>query len=354
MPDISSYAEQLKCPRTLHHKVIEEVDEYTYRPLFGGVISALLPVPQATADRCVIILDTMHISPTVLEILESPTQTYNLRTQHVGKVLFAYVGRRMKQITVTAPDEGYQLNDGKTIFVDVDLYIQIHSVRAFWQAAADPMAQLEINVRQQIQQYFFTESSTTLVTVPGSNHQGAGRGLYEIQFTRVRNNLIQQLSTLSVPGITINQIEVRVGLNDMLNAWIDRQYQKIWGEKGIFDRLFVDLQINDDTTFPDPFLRGVLMRMDRRLLENFYRMPFGEAMQKVHERMAELKMAYYTKCKQEIEMLQQYLQIATDRKLDEMRIESLRETLATRLQACADDTMANAFRTDEQFFDDVF
>lgn len=97
-----------------------------------------------------------------------------------------------------------------------------------------------------------------------------------------------------------------------------------------------------------------MLRVDRRLLENFYLLPFGEAMQKVHARMAELKNDYLTRYQQELETLQQYLQIAKDREIDQMHMDQLKDKLAARLESCANDAEKNSFRTDEMFFADLF
>jgi len=285
------HAERLKCPRTIHHQLIEGVDDYQYQPRLKGALQTLPRMPSATADRKVIILDIEHDYPVLLGTLEAPRDRFPLHTRQVGNILFVYLSGRQKRLVIDTPAGGYRLNDGKPLFVDVGLAVTVTSAQEFWGLAADPAEFVETAIRRVIGDYLQSQSSEGLVSLAAQTGDSCQTPLYTAGSTQITQHLIAHLGATSFAGLAIHPSHstVKIRFNETLDGWIDRNYQKIWGAQGIIDRKFVDLQIAGEPTLSDEQVHESLIKTQRRLHENFYALPFGEAMQQLLARMTEQK-----------------------------------------------------------------
>ncbi len=349
MSDLS-HIQRLRDSKTFQYNMIEGIDQYRYRSVGWGIFSTLPPIPKPTDERSIVVLDVTHDCPIVISTLQTQQDfdRLKLRTRQVANVLFVAVSKKPKWIKIHGPKEGYQLGDGRFLSATVDLLIRIENLEDFWGASIDPIEPLVAEIHGSMQQHLSTILSDRLITIPPAPKRS--QYLYETKLRDIKDELNTKLAKLSVTGLKIEQRRIHLYLSDTLQAWVDRQDQKIWGEWGIYDRLFVDAQIQSDDTFTGFLLRSVIMNADRRLLENFYTLPFGEAMQKLHERIAELKNDASTHSSQTIEQLKEKIQIIKEFNLGERSLDVLETQLANELENYRDNMQMHFNQSDEDFF----
>lgn len=342
----TTYINRLMQLRTYQAGIIEDIQEYQFNLHWGGLFRTSLPLPKANGDRHVVVVKMSGEQPNELIFLPEERQSIDPPIRDVGKLIFLFLSVKPQQLKLSSPVGGYRLADGQEVRVDLDLTVQVTNAKDFWLAAKDPVALLESMVINEVRSYFLQVESRNLIDKPLSPEQ---QGV-EFPMREVVQRLERMICGVALPGVQIKHTFAQVTLSDQLKAFLKRQLDTLLNPAGLLDRKQIDERIANDHVFSAFKLRDVIMALDTRLLENFYSMPYGDAMYAFHEKLADAKVRLVEeRWKNKIAKLIEAIDTAIKTDLDEMQISVLKDKLADELQKAADDIKQTEVPSTEEF-----
>ncbi|MCB9078667.1 MAG: hypothetical protein H6631_13790 [Anaerolineaceae bacterium] len=181
--------------------------------------------------------------------------------------------------------------------------------------------------------------------------QSAEQHIRETGLVVIKHDLEDNIRrNCEIAGIRVMSVNVDVILSKALSEHLQRVHNRLYSEGGTADRRRIDELIDYDTTFSPYSLREIIRFLDMGLLENFYTMEWSSAMRKVYDKLAEAKADYF-KAQQESEInrLRKLIGTARDVGLDSENVEDLKEKLAQKLLAMADEEERSELPSDNQF-----
>lgn len=346
----TAYVARLKESRTFKTGVIEDLEEYMYQVRFGGIFRTLPPLPQANDERHVIVIEVKGNQPSVFSVLTRPNHAISPTARDVDKLVFIFFSVKPQRITIPAPQEGYLLGDGQRIFANIELTICITDVEQFWGSDRDPVANLESQVVNEAKKYFSKLNSASLINALDISQRKLEQKIVDSQLSMIMDGLQAEIRQKIPNGIRIDQVNASITLTQQLQDFYDRRRAELLNRGGIMDRNDVDTRIERDKTFAPHSLRALIMALDSRLLENFYSMPYGDAMRLVHETLARAKAAYLERRNnEEIERISKALDLAQRSGLSEMHIVTLQDKLAERLIGMVDSPNLSDSQSNQEY-----
>lgn len=345
MPN-TTYINRLMQLHTYQVGIIEDIQEYQFELHWNNFFRTLLPLPQANGDRHVVVVKMSGEQPNELIFLPEDRQSIDPPIRDVGKLVFVFVSVKPQQLKLPSPVGGYRLADGQEVKVDLELTIQVTNAKDFWSAAKDAVALLESMVINETRCYFLQVDSRNLLDQPLAPEQ------QETEFPMYR--IVQRLETkiceVSLPGIQIKRAFAQVTLSDQLKSFLKRQLDNLLNPAGFLDRKEADEYIENAHVFDAFKLKGVIMALDTRLMENFYSMPYSDAMFAFHEKLATAKAKFVEEqWKDKIAKLMEAIETATSVNLDEIPIAKLKDRLAEELHKVVDDVKQTEMPSYEEF-----
>jgi hypothetical protein len=319
---MANYIAKLNDKKTYKAGLIDDIQEYAFKSI--GPIKIPPRLPRANEDRHVIAIEFRGDQPSIFTVLDAPGKEINPVYGSADKLLFVFVNMKSHILRIESPIGGYRLADDQQIGAAFQVGYRISDAGLFWKTANDPLDEFESTVIQEARDYFTRITSNYLVSFPFDSKRALEQHL-DVQLNVVKGELEDSIRRSSFPGITIEKIYADITLSQEL-----KDFWRTPRTRGL-----VDLQITRDQTFSPYSLREVIRVIDRGLLENFYSMPWSDAMYKVHERLTEVKREYLEQREQQknakITKLQRSIQIAIDSRLDETSILRLKAQLEDEL-----------------------
>lgn len=342
----TTYINRLMQLRTYQVGIIEDIQEYQFNLHWRGLFRTLSPLPQANGDRHVVVVKMSGEQPSEFIFLPEDRQSIEPPIRDVGKLVFVFLSVKPQQLKLPSPVGGYRLADGQEVKVDLELTIQVSSARSFWLAAKDPVALLEAMVINETQRFFLQVDSRNLIDKPLlSEQQSSGFPMHTIM-----QRLETKICEVSLSGIQIKHAFAQVTLSDQLKSFLKRQLDNLFNLAGFLDRSELDEYIENAHVFDLFKLKDIIMALDPRLLENFYSLPYSDAMFAFHEKLTNAKAKFVEEqWKDKIAKLMEAIETATRTNLDEIPVEKLKERLADELYKVADDVKQTEMPSYEEF-----
>jgi hypothetical protein len=342
----ATYINRLMQLRTHQVGLIEDIHEYQFNVRWGGFFRTLSTLPQANGDRHIVVVKMSGEQPSELICLPEDRQSIEPSMRDVGKLIFVFLSVKSQQLKLASPFGGYRLADGQEVKVDLELTVQVTSAKDFWLAAKDPVALLESMVIGETQSYFLQVDSRNLIDKPLTDEQQG------VEFSM--HTIVQRLETkicgVSLSGIQIKRAFAQITFSDQLKAFLRRQLDNLFNPAGLLDRKHVDERIETAHLFDAFKLKDVIMALDPQLLDNFYSMPYGNAMSVVYEKLASAKAKFVDgQQNDKIAKLEQAIETAMRISLDETPIGNLKEKLAEELYKVVDDLKQTEVPSYEEF-----
>lgn len=347
---ISSYIAELQGTKTYEAGLIK-FQEYNIKSNLFGLIRTLPSVPNADENRHVVVLKMVGDQPNLITVLDNPNQSFNPNIRDANKLLFIFVEMKRHVTKLASPPEGYQLGDGHQINASLQVTYQVADVKDFWREAKDPLAEFEAVVIDAAKNFFLNTTSDFLINSPAAMKQFIEQHIQETGLVVIKHDLEENIRrNCEVAGIRVVTVNVDVFLSDALRDHLQRVHNRLYGEGGTADRWKIDQLIDNDMTFSPYSLREVIRFLDMGLLENFYTMDWSAAMRRVYDTLAEAKKAYF-KAQQdaEINRLRKLIGTAKEVGLDEEDVADLKDKLASKLIAMADEEERSELPSDNQF-----
>lgn len=336
----SEYVQNLQTKKTYKTRLIVEVQEYSFKSL--GPIKIPPKLPRANKDRHVIAIEFRGQQPSVLSVLDDPNKTFNPVYGSADNLLFVFIDMKSHTLKIESPPKGYFLADNLQINVDFEIGFHVNKAQEFWETADDPVDKLESTIINEARDYLAQVMSSDLVVSPFDSKRDLEQHLNS-QLNPVKGKLEASIRDFSFPGLVIEQIYANIVLSPELSDFL----------LALRKRRLIDLQISQDKSF-DPYdLRTVIKVIDSgELLENFYSMPWTEAMRKVYERLAEVKKKYIVeRNKNRRQELQELIVYAQKSGLDDIYIVQLKDQLAEELLKQATSSQSN-MTSDYEFLEE--
>lgn len=348
----TAYVNRLRESRTFKTGVIEDIEEYVYRVRLGGLFRTLPPLPQANSDRHVVVIEITGNQPSVFSVLTRMNHTINPTSRDVDQLVFIFLSVKPKRLTIQSPPDGYLLSDGQRIKADIELAFCVNNVEQFWNSATDPIANLEAQIINEAKKYFSRLNSASLINTLDISQRKLEQQIMDSQLSVIMDGLQSEIRNTSLKdkGVSVDEVHASIELTPQLQDFFDRRRNELLNRGGIMDRHDVDTRIDRDRTFEPYKLRDLIMAVDSRLLENFYSMPYSDAMRLVHESVARARQAYLEKKNnEEIDRLSRLIEVAQTRGLDDLQVSVLKDKLADRLLSMADSSPSDESQSNQDY-----
>jgi hypothetical protein len=342
----TEYVNRLMQSRTFKTGVIEDIEEYKLQSRLY-VFKTLPSLPQANDDRHVIVIEVRGNHPSVFSVLSKPNHTINPTARDIDKLVFVFLSMKPQQLKISSPLDEYQLGDGQQVNTDFEIIFRVTDADEFWRAAKDPIAIIESEVVNEARSYFLKLDTNSLIDYPLPSHEKLEQQILESQMSVIKEGLSSVIRQISIRGMQIVRVHAHITLSKPIKDIVDGWHTP----DGEITRRRLDARIDRDQTFAPYKLRDVVMMFDNRLLENFYSLPYGEAMKLVHETVRKAKDIFMEQLRanqlKEINQLSSFIRIAKENGLDETHIFDLQEKMGEKLKQMAN-TSTNIL-SDQEF-----
>ena len=347
---LTDYIEALKNTKTYQSGLIS-CQEYSMKSEFFGFKKTLPDIPHADEDRHVVVMEIRGNQPNIYAVLAKHNHSISLTSRDADKLLFIFIEMRPQTLKVETPKEGYHLGDGHRINATLTLSYQVYDAEVFWKGGKDQLADLEMAVTDAAKNFFLNITSNYLINSPAELKQSLEQHLQKTEIVIIKNNLEDNISeNCNIPGIKLLKVKADVFLSDSLRQHLQRMHARLYGDGGFADRRKIDQLINCDDTYRPYGLRQVIMALDIRLLENFYKMTWSDAMGKVTERLAERKEKDISSVDdKEINNMQKIIDAAQSLGLDEMAVTDIKDKIHKKLMDITDRTSEVNLPSDEEY-----
>lgn len=358
---LERYTQELQSTSMFRDKLIA-ISEYNYTSLLGSLLKPPpLPVPDQNTHY--IIMKIAGSQPTFAGVMTDVKQTYQPTSKDNGKLLFVAVDMKYQTLRVSGPSGGFHLKDGHSIQSDFEVVYRITDVESFWGISGDPPQVLQSHVLKAATNYFLSISSEHLIQSSYNVKQGVEEEIHGGGLDFAKTGLESNIKEIDLSGISFIDVNATVSLSPELKEYLNRQHSKLYGADGKLDkartrdldlteRKQVDQLIDQDTTFGQWGLREVIMALDVKLLNNFYRENWNDAMQKVLEAVETRKRSIQEQQKDaEFEKLRKQMKQAKELGLGEDYMEDIRSRLADKfMDQIDDDREDNDLPSNEKLF----
>ncbi|MCI5194761.1 MAG: serine protease [Candidatus Electrothrix sp. AW5] len=344
---ISEYVTEHKKTVTFQKQLVT-YKEYKVERKWGGLRTVFPALPKAGDEHDVLIMNFKGTCPSIADVLTKTKIEIGdwAQTNELTNYLFIFVKIKPQLLSISSPDGEYQLGDGHKINATIDVTYRIRDIRDFWLSGDDPLALFQRTVINKATEFFFNITSQYLIRKPIDSKASLESYIHEYQqnvvseIELIKDSLKKDIKEgCTSSGIEIIKVYADVQLNDNLNNFLKRLHEKFFGDGGVVDKISnneidalvrkqVDERINNDMTFHPYNLREVITALDIGLLENFYNLPWAEAIQKLHDEIRKKKKSYISDHKRaKIDGIKELLKIAKEEDVDNDYVEILKDKL---------------------------
>jgi len=336
---IADYIDKLKKTKTFQAGLIN-CQEYSMKSEFFGFKRTLPDIPHADDDRHVIVMEVRGDQPNIYAVLAKQNHSISLTARDADNFLFIFIEMRPQTFKVETPIEGYHLSDGHRISATLTIIFQVTDAEIFWKGSRDQLTDLENSVIDATKNFFLNITSNYLINSPSELKQSLEQHLQKTEIIIIKNDLEANIyKNCDIAGINLIKVKADVFLSDSLKEHLQRMHTRLYGDGGLADRSKIDKLIDFDQTYRPYGLRQVIMALDIRLLENFYKMNWGDAMGKVTERLAERKeMELNSVGDTEISNMQKIINASKSLGLGDIAVIEIKDKIHKKLMDIADRT----------------
>ncbi|MCB0164745.1 MAG: hypothetical protein KDI79_10995 [Anaerolineae bacterium] len=379
---IDDYIKSREQTKTYQTSFIK-MQKYEKKSSWGGLF-VNFDAPQADSEWHIVGISIQGNAPSVQTFLTHPGQKIDLRAKDVGQYLFVLVN--VKPTTLDIKVSGCPLADGDRVDAVFKINCQVRNIQDFWNSDTDPLQRFENAVVKEAKNYFNRINGEYLVGNFSELKDSLEQQIQDTGLNVIRPQLEQTIQVhCPIPGMAIIDVDADVMISDRLRDVLEAKHKSIWNvrrahyeekeitltevvkdrqrksadgqrrELELDRRKQIDSQIDADTTFVryGVSLRDLIMRLDTTLIENFYTMEWGQAMQLVHRALAESRNNYQQhrqlQLDSEIDTLTKRLNQAKQAGLDDIHIQMIQDKLAEKMLASMDDTNSTNTPSEEEF-----
>jgi hypothetical protein len=304
---INEYIEARNKTRTCQEQLII-FKQYKIEHKWFGLRIVFPEFPKSDEEHHVFVITFKGVHSSVTQVLTH--NDISIKTTDLSNCLFAFIKIKPQLLRIHSPNQGYQLGDGHKIHSAVDITYRVKNTREFWLSSDDPLAMFQHELIHIIKNYFFSITTEYLIREIGRSKRNLEAYIIEYytsnhETEKVKDYLQRYIKENFVSsGIEILNVHADIQLSQSLNKHLQRIHERIYGDDGILESRYyslqqtalyrkqIDEQINSDKTFHPFNLKQVIAALDVRLLENFYNLPWTEAIQKVHDEIKRRKVSY--------------------------------------------------------------
>lgn len=285
---ITEYIEKIKKTKTYQEDIID-FEIYKIEARWLGLRPKLPDVPRPDREHQIIVMDFNGVYPSIFDELthEKPEIKKKLNLSYSNKILFIFIKHKPQILSIPPLQTGYPLGDGEKVDVSLKIIYKIFNVSRFWACAEDPIGSFQSaivnevkNFLNKIKSYDYIDNFGKLKNMTEENLRKFFKDTQMINANSTSD--IIDSKTIDIYGIKVIDIHADIQASEPFGGHID----------GMRHRAQVNEKIKKDCTFYGYSLMHVIAALDIELLENFYMMPYSDAMRKVHEELKRQKKSY--------------------------------------------------------------
>ena len=307
-------------------------------------------VPQADANRHILVLEIIGNHPHVRAVLDRPGLTIDTNTSDTEKLMFVFVEMCAHKLSVSSPLGGYRLSDGYTLDVAFDVTYQVVDVEKFWRGNTDPLSELETAVVNAATNFFLKATSSSLVDFPGDAKLLIEKHI-DASIVKTKENLEDSVKRSSIPGVEVVQVVAYIDIGDRLREFFDRIVDRNISAGGIYEQKKVDEMIMNDKTYYPFDLRRVIREVDVSLLGVFYNKSWSEAMAQLAQRISESKAKYIESLQENYNEMKRIVQVGDELELSVIDKKEIKDGLAQKLVRVSRGDLKRVHISDVEYLD---